>query len=36
MESKYLDPKYGFINKEKFRRKFNLPAKESKQFLKNG
>ena len=35
MESKYLDPKYGFINKEEFRRKFNLPAKEANEIVNN-
>ena len=35
MESKYLDPKYGFINKEKFRRKFNLPAKQANEIVNN-
>ena len=35
MESKYLDPKFGFINKEQFRRKFNLPTKEANEIVEN-
>ena len=35
MESKYLDPKYGFINKDKFRKKFNLPTKEANSIVEN-